>query len=92
MTTTNNNMPATPEELQYWAKLDELDTSAFAGREISEEEYNRVFDAMMDGSNLVKHLAKIKQRRQELIQEACELEKYEKWLENHINEQQTTKI
>lgn len=57
-----------------------MDASAFAGRKIPEEEYNRIFDAMMDGSNLIKHLAKIKQRRQELIQEAYELEKYEKWL------------
>jgi hypothetical protein len=78
--------PPTPEQLQYWAKLDELETTAFAGREISQPEFSSLVQAMLDGSNLVKHLAEIKERRQQLIKEASELEEYEKWLENHIRE------
>lgn len=73
-------------QLQRWAKLDELETTAFAGREISQQEFSSLVQAMLDGSNLVKHLAEIKERRQQLMKEAAELEEYEKWLENHIRE------
>jgi hypothetical protein len=76
----------TPEQLQRWKKLDELETTAFAGREMSRQEFNSLLEAMLDGTNLVKHLAEVKERRQQLIKEAAELEEYEKWLENHIRE------
>ena len=76
----------TNEQLQRWAKLDELETTAFAGREIFQQEFSSLVQAMLDGSNLVKHLAEIKERRQQLMKEAAELEEYEKWLENHIRE------
>lgn len=82
---TNAKSP-TPEQLQRWAKLDELESTAFAGKEISRQEFNSLVQNMLDGSNLVKHLAEIKERRQKLIKEVTELEKYEKWLENHVRQ------
>lgn len=82
---TNAKRP-TPEQVQRWARLDELETTAFAGKEISRQEFDLLVEAMLDGSNLVKHLSEIKERRQKLIKEATELEEYEKWLENHIRD------
>lgn len=76
----------TPEQLQRWAKLDELEATAFAGREISQQEFISLVQSVLDGSNLLKHLAEIKERRQQLMREVSELEEYEKWLENHIQE------
>lgn len=51
---------STSEQLQRWAKLDELESTAFAGREISQQEFNTLVQGMLDGSNLVKHLAERK--------------------------------
>ncbi|BAZ11709.1 hypothetical protein NIES4071_35350 [Calothrix sp. NIES-4071] len=82
---TNTKSP-TPEQLQRWAKLDELESTAFAGKEISRQKFNSLVQAMLDGSNLIKHLAEIRERRQNSIKEAAELEEYEKWLENHIKD------
>jgi hypothetical protein len=82
---TNYPSP-TPEQLQRWTKLDELESTAFAGKEISQQKFSSLVEGMLDGSNLVKHLAEIKERRQQLIKEAAELEEYEKWLENYIRE------
>ncbi|KAF3888213.1 MULTISPECIES: hypothetical protein [Nostocales] len=76
----------TPEQLQRWAKLDELEATAFAGREISQQEFSLLVQSVLDGSNLLKHLAEIKERRQQLMKEVAELEEYERWLENHIQE------
>ncbi|GAB1537636.1 hypothetical protein NUACC21_02850 [Scytonema sp. NUACC21] len=76
----------TPEQLQRWAKLDELEATAFAGREISQQEFSSLVRSVLDGSNLLKHLVEIKERRQQLMKEVAELEEYEKWLESYIQE------
>ncbi len=45
---TNAKSP-TPEQLQRWAKLDELESTAFAGKEISRQEFNSLVKNMLDG-------------------------------------------
>ncbi len=79
------NQP-TPEQLARWARIDKLDSSAFAGRELSQEEFTVKVESMMNGDALIQHLANIRKKRHQLIAEVASLEKYEEWLENHIRE------
>ncbi|MBW4601370.1 MAG: hypothetical protein KME29_17805 [Calothrix sp. FI2-JRJ7] len=43
MSTNNQNLlKPSAEEIQYWKELDELDSSAFAGKPVSDSEFTEI--------------------------------------------------
>lgn len=77
---------ATPEQLERWARLDELDSSAFAGRIVSSEELAQMYRTGFDGTAIIEYLVKIRDKQKRLARELKSLASHEQWLVNHIKE------
>lgn len=86
MSTTNdsNLQQPTPEQIQYWKELDELDSIAFAGKTLSDSEMTEVLQSWLDGSNWVKRLNKVKAKKQQLLAKVAELEEIEREIEQKL--------
>ncbi|NJO63033.1 MAG: hypothetical protein HC836_33885 [Richelia sp. RM2_1_2] len=74
-----NNQP-TQEQLQRWAELDELEQYASFVSPILLDDLEHLVDRMIDGSGWNIRLQKLRDRKQELIEEAAKLEKQEQWI------------
>ncbi|BAZ16471.1 hypothetical protein NIES4071_83480 [Calothrix sp. NIES-4071] len=86
MSTTNdsNLQQPTPEQIQYWKELDELDCIAFAGKPVSDSEFTEIVQSLLDGSNWVRHLNKVKAKKQQLLAKVAELEEIEREIEQKL--------
>ncbi|MEO1762359.1 MAG: hypothetical protein AAFR83_10370 [Cyanobacteria bacterium J06629_18] len=77
---------ATPEQLERWKRLDELDSSALSGRIVSSEELAQMYRTGKDGSAILEYLVKIRDKQKRLNRELKSLASHEEWLVNHIKE------
>lgn len=86
MSTTNdsNLQQPSPEQIQYWKELDELDSSAFSGKPVSDSEFTEIVQSLLDGSNWVKRLDKVKAKKQQLLAKVAELEEIEREIEQKL--------
>ncbi|MGB6296572.1 MAG: hypothetical protein WBF90_10340 [Rivularia sp. (in: cyanobacteria)] len=77
---------ATPEQLEHWRRLDELDSSAMVGRMVSGEELAEIYRSGKDGTAILEYLVKIRDKQKRLNRELKSLASHEEWLVNHIKE------
>lgn len=77
---------ATPEQLERWRRLDELDSSAMVGKMISGEELAQIYRCGKDGTAILEYLVKIRDKQKRLNRELKSLASHEEWLINHIKE------
>lgn len=88
----NQNNQQTEEELERWReRLDELGMTAMCGTPMSDEEYERRLQSVIDGSCFVKYLNKILERKQKLLERLAATEKTEKLLRDKIAEMEARK-
>lgn len=87
MSTTNdsNLQQPSPEQIQYWKELDELDSDAFAGKTLSDSEFTEMLQSWLDGSNWVRRLNKVKAKKQQLLAKVAELEEIEREIEQKLS-------
>lgn len=78
----------TQEQLERWAKRDELDKYASAGI-LSEEEQERQVEKFLDQNYYYHHLAKVRANKQKLLKNLEYLEQREQLLLNEINKVET---
>ncbi|MEO0843951.1 MAG: hypothetical protein AAF063_34440 [Cyanobacteria bacterium J06643_5] len=76
----------TPEQLERWKRLDELDSSAMVGRMVTEEELAAIIRTNQDGTAILEYLVKIRDKQKRLNRELKSLASHEEWLVNHIKE------
>ncbi|MEL6164891.1 MAG: hypothetical protein AAFR37_14405 [Cyanobacteria bacterium J06628_3] len=77
---------ATPEQLERWRRLDELDSSAMVGRMVTKEELAEIYRSGKDGTAILEYLVKIRDKQKRLNRELKSLASHEEWLVNHIKE------
>ncbi len=78
----------TPEQAHAWIdKVEELESNAFAGREVTDEETLRNGHYYLSGEYLIKNLAIIREEKQKALDEVAYLETAEKRILNRIREQ-----
>lgn len=86
MTYSANNS-YTKEEINAWVEqLHELESSAMAGKIMSDEEYNARIQSVIDGSCFQKYLDKILQQKEETLKKLTALSETEKMLREKIAE------
>ncbi|KYC40097.1 hypothetical protein WA1_29550 [Scytonema hofmannii PCC 7110] len=86
MTYSANNS-STQEEINAWVEqLHELESSAMAGKIMSDEEYNARIQSVIDGSCFQKYLDKILQQKEETLKKLTALSETEKMLREKIAE------
>jgi hypothetical protein len=83
MNQTNNN--PTPETLEIWRALDEIDKDPCVGR-LTEEEKNALFDQFFSKEAKMARLQRIRQRKQDLEQQLSSLLAMEKRLVQNLQE------
>ena len=84
ITNKSNLQQPSPEEVQYWKELDELDSDAFAGKTLSDSEMTEVLQSWLDGSNWVRRLNKVRAKKQQLLAKVAELEEIEREIEQKL--------
>jgi len=77
----------TPEQLERWAKRDELDQYAFAGI-MSESEQGLHVERFLDQNYYHRHLELVRQRKQKLLKDLAYLEQREQLLLAQIARQE----
>lgn len=77
---------ATPEQLERWKRLDELDSNVMVGRIVSGEELAQMYRTGFDGTAILEYLVKIRDKQKRLTRELKSLAKHEEWVVNHIKE------
>ncbi len=77
----------TPEQLERWAKRDELDKYAFAGI-MSESEQELHVKKFLDKNYYHHHLAQVRANKQKLLKDLEYLEQREQLLLDQINKQE----
>lgn len=77
---------ATPEQLERWRRLDELDSSAMVGRMVTKEELAEIIKSSQDGTAILEYLVKIRDKQKRLNRELKSLASHEEWLVNHIKQ------
>lgn len=87
----NNNY--SKEEINAWVEqLHELESSAMAGKIMSDEEYNARIQSVIDGSCFQKYLDKILKQKEETLKKLTELSQTEQMLREKIAEFQSQKV
>ncbi|BAZ11681.1 hypothetical protein NIES4071_35070 [Calothrix sp. NIES-4071] len=77
------------EDLNAWVeKLHELDSSAMAGKIMTDEEYNSRLQSVIDGSCFQKYLNNILRQKEETLKKLAALEETENYLRKTISEVQ----
>lgn len=74
----------TPEQLQRWAELDELEKYACTGKQ-REAEQEEAVNRFLDKNNYHRRLEKVRVSKQKLMEELAILEQREQWLLTKIN-------
>ncbi len=92
MTHSANN-GYTKEEINAWVEqLHELESSAMAGKIMSDEEYNARIQSVIDGSCFQKYLDKILKQKEKTLKKLTELSETEQMLREKIAEFQSQKV
>ena len=87
----NNNY--SKEEINAWVEqLHELESSAMAGKIMSDEEYNARIQSVIDGSCFQKYLDKILKQKEKTLKKLTELSETEQMLREKIAEFQSQKV
>ena len=76
----------TPEQLERWKRLDDLDSSALSGRIVSSEELAQMYRTGKDGNAILEYLVKIRDKQKRLNRELKSLASHEEWLVNYLKE------
>ena len=74
----------TPEQLQHWAELNELEKYACTGK-LSSSELEEAVNRFLDKNNYDHRLEKVRGSKQKLMEELAILEQREQWLLTKIN-------
>ena len=82
---SNKKYQPTKEDLERWERLDELGMTAMCGTPLSDEEYERKLQSVIDGSGLLKYLDKILKQKQEALKKLADLEAIEQVLRDKIS-------
>ncbi|BDA74717.1 hypothetical protein CAL7716_088830 [Calothrix sp. PCC 7716] len=91
--TYSANHNYTKQEVDAWVEqLHELESSAMAGRIMTDEEYNARIQSVIDGSCFQKYLNKILQQKEETLKKLADLSEAEQMLRKKIAEIQGHKI
>jgi hypothetical protein len=62
-------------DIDKWGQeLDELDSTAFAGKPVSDDEFTQIAQSYIDGTYLYNYLEKVKNKKRELLAKLAELE------------------
>ncbi|RUT07307.1 hypothetical protein DSM106972_025680 [Dulcicalothrix desertica PCC 7102] len=78
------------ENISAWVEhLHELESSASAGKIMTDEEYNFRLQSVIDGSCFQKYLNNILQQKEETLKKLAALEKTENYLRKTISEVQS---
>ena len=72
------------EVIQWGQELDEIDHLAFAGKEVSNDEFLQIAQSLIDGTDRIKRLEKVRAKKQQLLNKVRELEEIERELEETI--------
>lgn len=92
MTSSANNS-YTNEEINAWVEqLHELESSAMAGKIMSDEEYSARIQSVIDGSCFQKYLDKILRQKEETLQKLAALSETEQTLRKTIAEIQSQQM
>jgi hypothetical protein len=90
MTQQANNQKKLKEILSWVEQLHELDSSAMAGKSMTDEEYDFRLQSVIDGSCFQKYLDNILQQKQETLNKLAALEETEAHLRTTIAEVQSS--
>lgn len=90
MTQQANNQKKLKEILAWVEQLHELDSSAMAGKSMTDEEYDSRLQSVIDGSCFQKYLDNILQQKQETLNKLAALEETEVYLRKTIAEVQSS--
>ena len=86
------NYQPTEEEIKWRENLDELGMTAMCGTPLSDEEYERKLQSVIDGSGLLKYLDKILKQKQETFKKLADLEAIEQVLRDKISMNKVNKL
>lgn len=72
-------------EIEKWGQeLDELDSTAFAGKPVSDEKFTQIAQSYIDGTYLYNYLEKVRNKKHELLAKLTELELIEGEIQQQI--------
>ncbi|BAZ12577.1 hypothetical protein NIES4071_44080 [Calothrix sp. NIES-4071] len=78
----------TPEQAHTWIeKIEELESNAFAGKEVSDEEVLRLGNYYLSGEYLIRNLEIVQKKKQETLDGLAHLEVAEKRILDRMREQ-----
>ena len=86
------NYQPSEEEIKWRENLDELGMTAMCGTPLSDEEYERKLQSVIDGSGLLKYLDKILKQKQETFKKLADLEAIEQVLRDKISMNKVNKL
>ncbi len=76
MSTTNQNQ-ISPEQIEKWQLLDELDNTAISGPSVSEAKFQQICDSIKNHTYLQEDLELVQKRQQKLQKELALLKDIE---------------
>jgi translation initiation factor RLI1 len=82
-----NNQEDLANIVKWGEALDELDSSAFAGKPVTDEEFTEIAKSYIHGTSLQQYLDKIRTKKQDLLTKIDELETIEKEIQEQITKQ-----
>lgn len=88
MSKSVNNQEDAIDIIKWGEELDELDSSAFAGRSVTDEEFTEIAESYVNGTYLNKYLEKVRAKKQDLLAKVAELETIEKEIKEQIDRQE----
>ncbi|KYC38123.1 hypothetical protein WA1_37880 [Scytonema hofmannii PCC 7110] len=79
-----NNQEDIAKLVKWGEELDELDSSAFAGKPVTDEELTEIAKSYIHGTYLQNYLEKLRTKKQDFLAKIDELETIEKEIQEQI--------